>query len=220
MPTAVKKYLVASLYCIITLLGWYSSTSEGQELRPVVLVVGDSLSAAYHIPPPRSWPALLQIRLDHLDIQYVVVNASRKGETTHDGLKRINTLLAAHKPRVVVLELGINDGLRRYPLADILDNLSSLAEIVRRAGAIPVIIGMRLPPKYPPDYSAGFEKLFSVVANQASAAYVPFLLDHIAGHTEYFLSDGLHPNAESQDFLLENVWIALAPLLLSKEEAP
>jgi acyl-CoA thioesterase-1 len=181
-----------------------------------VLVIGDSLSAA----SPRGWPSLLQIRLSNLGIQYVVINASRRGETTRDGLKRIDTLLAIHHPKLVILELGANDGLRKYPLAEILGNLNHLAEKVRQTGAILVIVGMRLPPMFPPDYSAGFEKLFGVVANQTNTAYVPFLLEHVAGHAKYFLSDGLHPNAESQNLLLENVWVVLSPLLLSKSTAP
>ncbi len=178
-----------------------------------ILVFGDSLSAAYGIGQKDGWVALLEARLRESKSEYSVVNASISGETTAGGASRIASVLAEHKPRVVVLELGANDGLRGLPIAQMRANLAAIIKASRGVGARVVVVGMRMPPNYGPQYTREFQDAFGALAREHQAALVPFLFEGFAGERDAFQPDGLHPVAASQPRMLDNVWPVLAPLI-------
>jgi acyl-CoA thioesterase-1 len=178
-----------------------------------ILVVGDSLSAAYGIARSEGWVALLEARLKNERIDYSVVNASISGDTTSGGLARLKPLLDKHKPAVVVLELGANDGLRGLPVKQIRSNLAALVQQAQGAGARVLLVGVRMPPNYGEDYARSFDALFSDVAKAQRAALVPFFLEDFADKPDYFLDDRIHPAAAAQPMMLERVWRGLKPLL-------
>lgn len=178
-----------------------------------VLVFGDSLSAAYGIAREAGWVNLLTQRLATRKPAARVINASISGETTAGGLTRLPELLAAHKPAVTVLELGANDGLRGLPPKQTAENLRAMIRLAKKQGSQVLLVGMRLPPNYGGAYTRKFQALFGEVAKSEKVRLVPFLLEGMAGQRERFQADGLHPVAEAQPVLLENVWRGLAPML-------
>jgi acyl-CoA thioesterase-1 len=183
---------------------------------PVVLVVGDSLSAEYGIKAGTGWVALLQKRLAEQKKPHRVVNASISGDTTAGGRSRLPAALRAHKPAIVVIELGGNDALRGLPLSTTRDNLLSMARAAQEAGAKVVVVGMQVPPNYGARYASDFEGLFAEVAKQTRAGLVPFLLKGVADRKdalEWFQPDRIHPLAKAHPTMLDNVWPALKPLL-------
>lgn len=174
---------------------------------------GDSLSAGYGLPTGAGWVNLLQQRLQHEGYDYQVVNASISGETTTGGRNRIQDTLKQYRPSIVIIELGANDGLRGTAPDVMRLNLSIIVGSIRKLGAQPLIIGMQLPPNYGADYIKQFAATFSAVAAQQRTAFVPFLLAGFADDATQFQSDGLHPIANAQNKMLDNVWSALQPLL-------
>lgn len=178
-----------------------------------IVVFGDSLSAAYGIAQSRGWVALLAERLKRERPEYSVVNASISGETSGGGLARLDAVLAKHRPQVLVLELGANDGLRGLPVAQMKKNLAAMVERAKKSGARVLVVGMRLPPNYGPDYTQSFEAAFAEVAKQQRVALLPFLLENIAEKPELFQHDAIHPTAEAQPAIERRVWEALKPLL-------
>ena len=174
---------------------------------------GDSLSAAYGIAQSRGWVALLGERLKREPADYSVVNASISGETTAGGAARIAKALEQHKPAIVVIELGANDGLRGLPLAQMRRNLASMIEQSQKAGARVVLVGMKLPPNYGPEYTRGFESIYAELAKKYETALVPFLLEDIAEKDDLFQPDRIHPTEGAQPLMLERVWKALRPML-------
>ena len=142
-----------------------------------------------------------------------VINASISGDTTSGGLARLPRTLAEHEPDVVVIELGGNDGLRGYPVANIRENLLAMTKAVAAAGAKPLLAGMRIPPNYGPRYAEAFHAMYGEIAAETGAALVPFLLEGVATDRALMQEDGIHPTAAAQGRLLDNVWPALAPLL-------
>jgi len=176
-------------------------------------VFGDSLSAGYGIPTERSWPSLLDRRLAEARLDYQIANASISGETTAGGLSRLPAALDRFKPKIVVLALGANDGLRGLPTAQMRDNLNAMIDLARARRARVLLIGMRLPPNYGPDYDRDFEQSFVSVASGAKVPLLPFLLAPIAAEFKYFQADGIHPTAAAQIRILDHVWPALKPLL-------
>jgi acyl-CoA thioesterase-1 len=178
-----------------------------------ILILGDSLSAAYGIPIEAGWVERLQGDLRAQDKACTVVNASVSGETTAGGLTRLPGLLARHRPDVVVIELGSNDGLRGTALTAIEGNLEVLVTLAQEAGARVLILGMQLPPNYGPQYSERFFDLFGEVAARRDAALVPFFLQGVATREDWLQVDRLHPTAAPQGLLAERVAHALAPLL-------
>jgi acyl-CoA thioesterase-1 len=181
--------------------------------RPVILVVGDSLSAEYGLPRGSGWVHLLSERMRSSGPDYTVVNASISGETTSGGRTRLPELLKQHRPAVVILELGANDGLRGLPLATMRDNLAAMVKASQAAGTAVLLVGVRVPPNYGRDYSDKFFQTFSTVARESRAAIAPFLLDGFAESLEYFQADRIHPNEAAQARMLDNVWPHLRPLL-------
>ena len=177
-----------------------------------ILVMGDSLSAGYGIRPDQAWPSLLAARLTEKRLDYSVANLSISGETTAGGRARLPEALRQHKPAIVVIALGANDGLRGLPLAQMRDNLAAMLDAARAAGARTLLIGMRLPPNYGP-YANEFDAAFRETASLKKSAYFDFLLAPIALDRRYFQSDGLHPVADAQPLILDAVWPHLQPLL-------
>ncbi len=176
---------------------------------------GDSLSAAYGIAAKRGWVALLGERLQREHPDYSVVNASISGEITSGGVSRLPRALAQHQPAVVILQLGANDGLRGLPVAQMRSNLAAMIGMSQKAGAKVVLVGMRVPPNYGPEYTDEFAAAFAQLARARKTALVPFLLEGMAEDLRLFQPDRIHPNEDAQPLLLENVWKALQPLLKS-----
>jgi acyl-CoA thioesterase I len=177
-----------------------------------VLVYGDSLSAAYGLDPQQGWVHLLAERLKQEKFAWRVVNASISGETTAGGLSRMKRSLSEHRPAIVVLALGANDGLRGLPVATMRANLLTMVTEIRAAGARPVLVGIQLPPNFGA-YARDFGQAFGDLAKKENIPLVPFLLEGIADKRDYFLPDNLHPNAKAQLPVLENVWKTLKPQL-------
>ena len=178
-----------------------------------MVVFGDSLSAAYGIARSRGWVALLAERLKRERPDYIVVNASISGDTTGGGLARLQKTLQQHRPSVLILELGANDGLRGLPVAQMKANLGGMIEQAQRAGARVVLVGMKMPPNYGPDYTRDFESAFAELAKRHKTALVPFLLEDFAEKPDLFQPDRIHPTEAAQPLMLERVWKALSPLL-------
>lgn len=177
------------------------------------MVFGDSLSAAYGIARSRGWVALLAQRLKREHPDYIVVNASISGDTSGGGLARIQKTLQQHRPSILILELGANDGLRGLPVAQMKANLGKTIEQAQSAGTRVVLVGMKLPPNYGPDYTRAFESAFGELARRYKTALVPFLLEDFAEKPELFQPDRIHPGEAAQPLMMERVWKVLAPLL-------
>ncbi len=201
---------VAALAAVTVLMPASARADSG---APVLLVVGDSISAGYGLPAGAGWVDLLAARIATGRYPVRVVNASISGDTTAGGRARLPALLARHKPAVVVIELGGNDGLRGGNLQSTRDNLDAMVAAAQGAGAKAVIVGLKLPPNYGPAYTREFEALFGSVAKARKAPLVPYLFDGFGEHNEYFQPDRVHPTAAAQPKLLDNVWPVLQPLL-------
>jgi acyl-CoA thioesterase-1 len=181
---------------------------------PVILVFGDSISAGYGLARvDQGWVALLQTRLKEQGYGYQVVNASVSGETTAGGLARLPRALTLHQPKIVILEWGGNDGLRALPVAQMRANLVHMVDLASAAGAKVLLLGMRMPPNYGPDYTEQFRLSYSDLARDKKVPLVSFLLNDIALSPDLIQADGIHPNEQGQPKLLANVWPALVPLL-------
>jgi len=178
-----------------------------------VLVVGDSISAAFGLETGQGWVYRLQQRLETHAPEYEVVNASISGDTSSGGLARLPSLLAEHKPEVVILELGGNDGLRGQPPLQMKQNLAAMVERSREAGAKVLLLGMRLPPNLGQRYTNAFAGVFDSLAQEKELPYVPFFLEGVGGVEGMMQADRIHPAANAQERLLDNVWPVLEPLL-------
>jgi acyl-CoA thioesterase-1 len=197
---------------LILWLATLSGLAAGAE-TPTILVLGDSLSAAYGIPAEQGWVDLLQRRLVENGLPHRVVNASISGDTTSGGLSRLPAALERERPALVVLELGANDGLRGQSLDAMAGNLARMIELSQQAGARVALAEMRIPPNYGPAYTQKFQAIFGELAARYDIALIPFLLDGVAGDRTLILDDGLHPSAEAQPLMLDNVWPVLESLL-------
>lgn len=178
-----------------------------------VLVVGDSISAALGLETSQGWVSLLQKKLDSERLDHRVVNASISGDTSAGGAARLPALLGEHKPEVVIIELGGNDGLRGQPPAQLQQNLARMVRMSQEEGAKVLILGMKLPPNYGQRYTTAFAEVFPKVASETGSALVPFLLEGAAGVPSMMQPDGIHPTAAAQPVMLDNVWPTLRPLL-------
>jgi acyl-CoA thioesterase-1 len=181
-----------------------------------ILVFGDSLSAGYGLPAGSGWVSLLEQRLKRDRLDYTIVNASISGETTLGGRNRIADALAEHKPAVVIVQLGGNDGLRGNSIEETRRNLIAIVGASRKAGAKVLLVGMRIPPNYGKVYTRRFEALFAEVARQQNASLVPFMLQGFADKPEWFQSDGIHPAVEAQPRILDNIYRRLRALLTTQ----
>ena len=201
--------MIGRLLAVMLLL-WSGVASAAS--RPL-LVLGDSLSSAHHIATESGWVHLLETRLQQSEHPLPVVNASISGETTAGGLARLPKLIAEHKPALVVLELGANDGLRGLPLDEIRANLTAIIRACREAGAAVVLVGIELPINYGPQYRDGLRGMYRDLAQEFNLPWVPFLLAGVALDPDLMQDDGLHPKAEGEPKVLENVWPVLEPAL-------
>lgn len=190
------------MLCLLLMMPVSPASAQG------ILIVGDSISAAFGLELDQGWTALLEQRLDEREADTAVMNASVSGDTTAGGLARLPRLLEQYKPALVVIELGGNDGLRGMPPANMQQNLSEMVEQSREAGAEVLLLGMRIPPNYGVRYTQAFEQVFTNVSEEYDVALLPFVLDGIAGEVDQSMmqSDGIHPTAEAQPLILENVW--------------
>ncbi|KVT03293.1 arylesterase [Burkholderia ubonensis] len=181
--------------------------------QPVIVVLGDSLSAEYGLPRDTGWVALLRQRLATERIDYSVANASVSGDTTSGGRARLPAVLARLKPAIVVVELGTNDALRGVPLATTERNLREIVADAQRARAKVVLVGMFVPPNYGPDYTQKFHRIYTRLSKDLGVPLVPFLLAGIENRPDMFQADQIHPTRQAQGVLLDNVWPSLKPLL-------
>ena len=199
------------LYFLVALL--LTSVSAWAE-APVILVFGDSISAGYGLERvDLGWVELLKTRLKTEGYGYQVVNASVSGETTAGALARLPRALQLHRPRIVILELGGNDGLRALPLPQMRDNFTRMIGLATHAGAKVLLRGMRIPPNYGPQYTSQFEAIYPDLARADKLPLVPFLMDRIALQPDLMQNDDIHPNVKGQPILLDNVWPVLQPML-------
>ena len=181
-----------------------------------ILVLGDSISAAYGMSLQQGWVALMAQRLEQDFPDYAIVNASISGDTTGGGLRRLPDLLQKHKPTLVVIELGANDGLRGYPLGSLRRNLLEMVNISQAAGARVVLLPMEIPPNYGSRYTTGFRDTFAAVAAQTGSALAPFIMQGFATDTNMMQADGIHPTVAAQPRLLDNV----LPTIIAALDAP
>lgn len=201
---------------LLVLIAIFSAPGLSADQRPTLLVMGDSLSAAYGIEQEQGWVTLLAERLND-EVQ--VVNASISGETTSGGAQRFASIIGQQQPDIVLLELGGNDGLRGLPPTQMRANLASMIEQSQQAGADVLLLGIDIPPNYGQAYRDAFTGVFHSLAEEYNVPLVPFLLEDVALDAALMQSDGIHPTADAQPIILNNVWPALEPLLESTSQA-
>jgi acyl-CoA thioesterase-1 len=189
------------------------SASAAAAGERTVLVLGDSLSAGYGLAASQGWVTLTAQRVHATHPGWRVVNASISGETTSGGASRVAAELARTRPAVVIIELGANDGLRGLALTQTRANLDAIIRKAKGAKARVLLIGMRLPPNFGPQYTRAFEQIFADLSKQYGTAFVPFLLAPIAADRSAFQADDMHPIAAVQPKLRDHVWVSLEPLL-------
>jgi len=208
------RLILALMLCLIAAAPLSALAAE----PPIILIVGDSLSAGYGLMPGQGWVTLLQQRLKREGYGYRVVNASVTGETTDGGVQRLNRALTQHHPAVVVIELGGNDGLRGLPVSRVSANLELLITESRAAGAQVLLVAIRVPTNYGQRYTTSFQSIYADLATRYKIGLVPFLSDQVAVDLALFQPDGIHPNAQAQPLLLDNLWPQLSPLLRRNNE--
>ena len=202
------------IFGLLVLIAALSLPDSGLAQTPYTLLVyGDSLSAAYGISEEEGWVTLLETRIQNENWPYRVINGSVSGETTTGGLERLPAMLDSYQPNLVILELGGNDGLRGLPLDLMKANLKKMVELIRLSGGQVLLAGIQIPPNYGPRYTEPFFATFGEIAEEESLPLVPFLIDGIPQQPELMQNDGIHPKAEAQHMILENVWPLLEPLL-------
>ena len=207
------KPLIIRLLAVFLLVLPPAGFTQAEQGQKTLMVFGDSLSAAYGIQEEQGWVTLLQQRLEKENYGYQVINASVSGETSTGGLARLPAMLDTHQPDLVILELGGNDGLRGLPLNHLKENLQEMINLIRSAGAEILLAGIQIPPNYGPRYTIPFFELFGELADENELPIVPFLIDGIPQQPELMQNDGIHPRAEAQWMIVENVWPYLEPLL-------
>jgi len=193
----------------------FVGTAVAEQPQRTIIVLGDSLSAGYGVKVQEGWVSLLAKRLASEGYGYRVVNASVSGETTQGGLARLPRALQTHKPAIVIVELGGNDGLRGLPLAASRENLRKTIDLSLAAKARVVLVGMVIPPNYGQRYGQEFRDMFAELAKKKTVAFVPFFLDKVALDPKLMQADGIHPNSAGQPQMLENLWPKLKPLLVA-----
>lgn len=192
----------------------FTSTSLSASEPQTILIMGDSISAAYGMEEQHGWVNLLQMRLTEQKLTHIsLANASISGETTGGGLRRLPELLSRHQPDIVIIELGANDGLRGFPPTVIAENLRQMISLSQETGAKVVLVGMKIPPNYGNRYTKAFAAVYPQLAKELTTALMPFFLINVFDGDAMMQSDGIHPSAKGQPQLLENIWPILKPLL-------
>jgi len=200
------RYLLLTFLVLLPLL----ATAQRE---PVILVLGDSLSAAFGIAVQDGWVHLLQKQLETEGYPHQVVNASISGDTSAGGLSRLPAAIERHQPSILILELGANDGLRGQPISKLHENLQAMIELAQQADTKVLLVGILLPPNYGPAYTEQFQETYPKLAEQYGLGLVPFLLDGVATNPELMQGDGLHPNALAQPTIMNTIWAELEPML-------
>ncbi|WP_223471041.1 arylesterase [Massilia soli] len=206
MLVSLNKLLVSGLLMLAASASAYSAPKT-------VLVLGDSLSAEYGLNRGSGWVALLEKKLKAERIDAKIINASISGETTSGGRARLPALLRQHKPSVVVIELGANDGLRGLPVASAEDNLRAMVDLSKKNDAEVLLVGMRMPPNYGRTYTEQFFNMYAKLSVKYKAPLVPFMLEGVAEQPKLFQADRLHPNADAHPIILANIWPKFKPLV-------
>lgn len=188
-------------------------TSAAFAAPKTILVFGDSLSAGYGMPTDAGWVSLLTQRVQSKFAEYQIINASISGETTLGGRNRIRQALQQHRPDLIILELGANDGLRGASIKSIHDNLANIIEICQQNNTLVLLIGMQLPPNYGITYTKKFQAVFTQLAENYQIKLIPFLLAGFGDKHEFFQADGIHPNEMAQHKIVENIWEVLQTML-------
>lgn len=211
LTAAFGAIMMAAALVSLPLQAQAANTPE--PAKPVIVVLGDSISAEYGLPRDTGWVALMRQRLAEERIDYSVANASISGDTTSGGRARLPALMERLKPSIVIVELGANDALRGVPLSTTEDNLRTIIEQAQQGHAKVVLVGMYVPPNYGPDYTQKFHGLYGQLSKEFHLPLVPFLLAGIVDKPDMFQADQIHPTQQAQPVLLNNVWPAVKPLL-------
>ncbi|WP_293597584.1 MULTISPECIES: arylesterase [unclassified Polynucleobacter] len=201
---AVNKFITGLFCLVMSIYSW-------AQVNPVILVLGDSLSAEYGLPRGTGWVNLLEEQLARDKSPWTVFNASISGETSSGGLTRLPKLLGQKKPGIVLIELGANDALRGLPVNETESNLSKMIQMSKKSGAKVLLCGIQIPSNYGQNYTTQFKKLYPQLANQEGIELLPFFLEGVATKSELFQADRLHPNAQAQNMIFKNVWGSMAP---------
>lgn len=212
MPTKASnplRTLLLAAFVLSILAAALPTRALANPAAPIILIYGDSLSAEYGLKRGSGWAALLQDRLQREGFPHRIMNVSISGETTSGGLSRFDAALRKHAPKIVLLQLGANDGLRGLAISQTRKNLSAMIDRAQAQGAAVLLIGIRIPPNYGPDYTRQFDGLFTQLAAEKQVPLVPFLLDGIADNPLMFQADTIHPNEKAQPKILGNVWAVL-----------
>ena len=202
-----------SLWLVLLLIHITLSAPSQAGQPPVIMVLGDSLSAAPGVPHKANWVNLLQQRLIQKGYPYKVINASISGDTTLSGLTRLPAALKTHKPNIVIIELGGNDGLQGLSLTEMQKNISRMITLSKAANAKVLLCGVRIPPNLGPAYGSKFNAVYASAAQEHKIILVPFILQNVAANSTLMQSDGIHPNELGQPIVLDNVWAGLVQLL-------
>ncbi len=201
----MNRFLIALLLCLFTVPILAKNT---------ILIVGDSISAGYGIAPQKGWVMLLHQRLQENKYDYPVINSSISGDTTSDGLSRLPSLIQQYHPTVTIMELGGNDGLRGLQLDIIKQNLDRMIHLAKDAHSKVLLLGVRLPPNYGPQYTGAFQQIYVNLAKKENISVVPLFLTNVDDHMNLMQADGIHPKEEAQIILLNNVWPTLEKMLV------
>jgi acyl-CoA thioesterase-1 len=213
----MSRVIVILIAWLIALPAVGAAPAVAATAMPVILVFGDSLSAGYGIRVEQGWVSLLAQKIEHEGYGFHVVNASVSGETSAGGLARLPRALSVQQPRIVLLELGANDGLRGLPMQQTQDNLGKMIALLQQRRIPVLLLGLRLPPNYGERYTSGFMAMYQSLASQYHVPLLPFLLENVALKPDLMQADGLHPNEQGQPLLLDNVWPTLLPLLRAQK---
>lgn len=203
--------LVTTLFLSFILFSFQAASAIMPPTKTTILVLGDSLSAAYGIPVEKGWVNLLQEKLGE---KFHIANASISGETTSGGLNHLEQALFTIKPHYVIIELGANDGLQGKPLQETYNNLEQMIKRANEENVKVILIGIHLPPNYGASYTAKFDQVYKDLAEKYQLSFIPFLLEGVATDPNLMQADGLHPTAEAQPKILEHVWPSLEPVLI------
>ncbi|WP_438979060.1 arylesterase [Polynucleobacter sp.] len=206
--------LITGLFCLLM------SISSWAQVKPVILVIGDSLSAEYGLPKGTGWVNLMEDQLSRSKSPWSIFNASISGETSSGGLSRLPNLLAQKKPGLVIIELGANDALRGLPVNQTEANLRKMVQMSKHSGAKVLLCGIQIPSNYGQTYTTQFKNLYPQIANQEGVELMPFFLEGVATKPELFQADRLHPNVDAQSIIFKNVWGSMAPYSNLLKKAP